>query len=72
MAAWTLEQAQQHLDAWMQADLALTTNEEYRVGGVLYRRSDATKIAERIRFWSHEVNRLQGHSRRFRMFSPFD
>ncbi len=72
MASWTLEQAQQHLAAWLDADLALATGREYRIGSRSLTRSDAAEVKERISFWSREVARLQGSTKRFRRVVPLD
>ena len=72
MSAWTLEQARQHLQVWMDADLALATGKEYRVNGKALTRADSSEIAERIRFWRREVKRLEGRANRFRRVIPYD
>jgi len=73
LSTWTLEQARQHLKAWMDADLALAASKEYRLGSRTLTRADAGEIAERIRFWHQEVERLQGRgARRFRRVIPYD
>lgn len=58
MTAWTLVQAQAHLDAWLAADTAVASGQSYSIGGRSLTRADAAKIAERIAFWSREVERL--------------
>lgn len=72
MAAWTLEQAKGHLEAWMAADLALATGKEYRIGSRMLQRSDASEIKERISFWAREVRRLQQKTTRTRRVIPID
>lgn len=56
---WTLEEARQHLQAWMDADLAVSLGQEYRIGARWLTRANAAEIAERIRYWRREVERLQ-------------
>lgn len=72
MAIYTLEQARAHLNAWLAADLALATSQEYRMGSRSLTRANAAEVKERIRFWSAEVSRLQGSSRRCRRVVPID
>lgn len=72
MPAWTLEQARAHLQAWLDADIALATSKEYRIGSRMLTRADTIEIKERIRFWSREVSRLQGKLRRCRRVVPLD
>lgn len=56
---WTLDEARQHLQAWLDADLAVSRGQEYRIGGRSLTRAQAPEIAERIRYWRREVERLQ-------------
>ena len=59
MAGWTLEQARTHLQAYLEADLALATGKSYRIGSRSLNRLDAAEVKERINFWSNEVERLE-------------
>lgn len=68
----TLTEAQQHLQAWLAADLALSQVKEYQIGGKRLTRVNAAEVKERISFWQREVNRLSGQSRRFRRVVPID
>lgn len=72
MATWTLAEARQHLQAWLAADLALATSQEYRIGTRSLTRADAGEVKERISFWKREVSRLEGSSRRCRRVVPID
>ena len=60
MAAITLDDAKAHLAAWMAADLALSTSQQYTidVSGTrrMLTRANASEVKERIKFWSHTVN----------------
>jgi len=68
----TLTEAQQHLQVWLAADLALAEGKELRIGSRTLTRVDAAEVKERIAFWQREVNRLSGQSRRFRRVVPID
>jgi uncharacterized small protein (DUF1192 family) len=59
MAGWTLEQARTHLQAYLEADLALATGKSYKIGSRSLNRTDAAEVKERINFWSNEVERLE-------------
>ena len=59
MASWTLEVARTHLNAYLEADLALATGKSYKIGSRNLTRADAAEIKERIQFWSNEVDRLE-------------
>lgn len=68
----TLTEANQHLQAWLAADLALAEGQELRIGSRTLTRSNAAEVKERIGYWQREVNRLSGQSRRFRRVVPID
>ena len=68
----TLTEAQQHLQVWLAADLALAEGKELRIGSRTLTRVDAAEVKERIAFWQREVNRLSGQARRFRRVVPID
>ncbi|MCL6456502.1 MAG: DUF6148 family protein [Gorillibacterium sp.] len=59
MGAWTLQEARQHLQAWMNAELAVSTGQRYRIGTRELTRADLGEITKRIQFWSNEVTRLE-------------
>ena len=59
MASWTLEVAKTHLNAYLEADLALATGKSYKIGSRNLTRLDAAEVKERIQFWSNEVERLE-------------
>ncbi|WP_412728530.1 DUF6148 family protein [Geobacillus stearothermophilus] len=59
MGAWTLQEARQHLRAWMDAELAVSTGQRYKIGTRELTRADLDEIAKRILFWRNEVERLE-------------
>lgn len=59
MPAWTLQQAREHLQAWMEAELTISTGQMYRIGSRELTRADLAQVKERIQFWSQEVARLE-------------
>lgn len=61
--AWTLEEAKQHLTAWLKADIKLASGQEYWVGNRKLVRSDAGYVKERIEYWRGEVARLSANGR---------
>lgn len=63
MPAWTLEQAKQHLASWLEADAACATGQSYKIGTRSLTRADVSEIAERIRFWKREVDKLSSGRR---------
>lgn len=58
MSAWTLETAQKHLAAWLDAELAVTTGQEYRIGTRSVSRANLAEIRQQVLFWRREVENL--------------
>ena len=59
MAAITLRTAKRHLDAWLEAELACTTNQSYTIGSRTLTRADLAEIRETIKYWSGMVTKLE-------------
>jgi hypothetical protein len=55
---WTLETAKKHLDAWLSAELAVSTGQSYRIGTRQLQRADLAEIRRQIQFWRTEVAKL--------------
>lgn len=78
MAGITLEQAQQQLDIWLAASIAVAGNQSYEVssgnGGRKLTRADAGAIQKQIAFWDARVRALTpvatGGRRRTRYIVP--
>lgn len=58
----TLEQAQHHLDEWLEAELVVTTHQSYQLGTKTLTRADLSEIGGRIKFWEEKVAELQAQS----------
>ena len=60
----TLQQAQEHLDAWLAADMALSKGMSYTLntgGGTRQlTRANAGEVSERIQYWTAQVAAIQG------------
>jgi hypothetical protein len=56
--AITLQQAQQQLDAWLAASLAVSKGVSYRIGTRQLTRADASQIQSQITYWEAKVDRL--------------
>jgi len=61
--SWTLEDAQKHLEAWLAADLAVSTGKSYRIGSRQLERADIKDIREQIAFWRREIDKLSSNRR---------
>ena len=55
--------AREMLKGWLQAEQAVMTGQEYRMGTRFLRRADLRMIGERIKYWQDEVDKLCGKSR---------
>lgn len=56
---WTLETAKEHLQAFLEAEIAVATGQSYRIGSRSLTRANLSEIKERINFWKNEVERLE-------------
>ena len=59
MPGITLEIAQKHLDAWLEAELACTTNQSYTIGSRTLTRADLAEIRNTIKYWAGIVTQLE-------------
>lgn len=64
MAGYTLEIAQRHLDAWLTAELEVTTNQSYSIGTRSLTKADLGEIRNQIIFWKNEVTKLENYKKR--------
>lgn len=64
MAEWTIYEAKEHLQSWLDADLALATGKEYTIGNRRLTRANVQEVKDRINFWRNEVARLENRPRR--------
>jgi hypothetical protein len=62
----TLARAQQQLEAWLDADLAVSKRQSYSIGGRSLTAADAGEITAKIEYWTNQVNRLQSSAGRGR------
>lgn len=64
MAGVTLAQAQEQLDAWLAASLAIAQgNQSYTIGQRQFTKADAGEIRRQVEFWEARVERLSAGSR---------
>ena len=59
MGSWTLEVAKEHLQAFLDAEIAVATGQSYKIGSRSLTRANLSEIKERINFWRNEVERLE-------------
>ncbi|GEB35297.1 DUF6148 family protein [Brevibacillus parabrevis] len=61
--SWTVETARERLQAWLNAEMAVSTGQSYRIGARQLNRASLADIREQILFWRNEVARLERGSR---------
>lgn len=64
MSGITLERAKTHLEAWLDAELAVSTGQSYRIGSRQLQRANLPEIRKQIQYWRSEIARLEGKGRR--------
>lgn len=47
-----LEIARKHLEAWLAAELEVTTHQSYTIGSRSLTKADLSEIGERIKYWT--------------------
>lgn len=70
---YTLKQAQKHLDAWIAADLALSTGKSYTIGTRSITRTNLSEVMQQINYWQRQVDIASGTAKsRTRRIIPLD
>jgi len=70
MAGITLEQAEEKLTLWMEADDAVATGQSYTIGNRALTRADARLIRDNIEFWEKKVKELSRGGIKIRGVTP--
>lgn len=56
---WTLIEARQYLQIWVDASLAVATGQSYKIGRRELTRANLSEIKKQIDFWRSEIARLE-------------
>lgn len=57
---FTLEIAEKHLNAWLEAELAITTGaQSYSVGSRTITRAELGQVRQQIKYWSNQVDKIK-------------
>ena len=59
-----LATARKHLDAWLEAELEVTTHQSYTIGTRSLTKANLAEIRKQIEFWQNEVARLENLEKR--------
>lgn len=60
----SLEVAKKHLDAWLTAELEVTTHQSYTIGSRSLTKANLSEIRKQIEYWSDQVARLENIKKR--------
>lgn len=63
MAGITLETAKKHLEAWLEAEMTVTTGQSYTIGSRTLTRANLTEIRNAIDYWNGKVNQMENVER---------
>lgn len=55
----TIDEARANLQMWLEAERAVSTGQSYRVGTRQLTRASLSDIAERIKYWRNEIDKLE-------------
>lgn len=55
MAGITKEQAQKHLDIWLEAEAQIATGQSYQIGSRQLTRADLASVRKQIDYWNNKV-----------------
>ena len=67
MSVITKEMAREMLQLWLDAERAVTTGKSYTIGTRSLTRANLSDIAERIKYWSNELAKLESGRRGIRV-----
>lgn len=59
-----IEIARHHLNAWLEAELELTTHQSYKIGSRSLTKADLGQIRKQIEFWQNRVAQLKNTEKR--------
>jgi len=59
-----LEIAREHLDAWLNAELEVTTHQSYTIGTRSLTKANLAEIRKQIEFWQNRVAQLENMEKR--------
>lgn len=59
MAAWTLPEAKDFLQAWLNCELAIAKNQSYEVNGKTFVKANAAHIRKQVQYWKSQVESLE-------------
>lgn len=55
MSGITLKRAQEHLEAWLNAELAVSKGQSYQIGSRMLKRANLSEIRKQIQYWENKI-----------------
>lgn len=68
MSVITKEMARERLQLWLDAERAVTARKSYTIGGRSLTMANISEIAERIKYWSNELEKLESGRKGMKVF----
>lgn len=73
----TLDRAKKHLEAWLDAELSVSSGQSYSIGSRSLTRANLTEIRKQIDYWQNKVTALTitsngGRIKRAKRYIPRD
>lgn len=62
----TLDRAKLHLEAWLDAELAVTQGQSYSIGSRSLTRANLSEIRKQVDYWSAKVKLLESKNKGIR------
>lgn len=59
-----LATARKHLEAWLTAELEVTTHQSYTIGSRSLTKANLSEIRKQIEFWQNEISKLENLEKR--------
>lgn len=60
----SLEIAKKHLEAWLGAEIAVTTGQSYTIGSRTLTRASLAEIRNQIEYWNNKVTKEENTAKR--------
>lgn len=57
--SWTLQEAQDMLRTWIDAEKAVATGQSYKIGSRSLQRANISEIRKQIQYWRNEIERIK-------------
>lgn len=63
----TIEKANQMLEAWLNAEMAITTGQSYSMGSRSLTRANLSEVRKSVEYWDKKVKELSGKTTKRRV-----